>query len=102
MSRPGELPPNPLAKNGDPDSDDFPPWLDALAPHVVVATHWLDPGSKGKPFRARVKFSGRRVGVEGKLQPKDRFEQVETIDGVLPGSGPIAISTHAVGVNPGQ
>lgn len=84
-----------------PDSDDLPAWLNALTPHVVVATYWLDPGATGKAFSAQVRFTGRRHGVAGRLQWEDRFDRTDRVIGILPGSGPVAITTTAIFPNPG-
>ena len=72
-----------------------------MAP-VVAATYWFDPGDRGKPYTARIRFAGRRMGVTDKPLPGDHFEQVEVIDQVVPGSGPVSITTRALGVNPGE
>ena len=72
-----------------------------LAP-VVAATYWLDPGRRGKPYTARIRFSGRRLGVKGRPAPGDRFELVETLPNVVPGTGPISVTARAIGVEPGE
>ena len=72
-----------------------------LAP-VVAATYWLDPGKRGKPYTARIRFSGRRLGVKGRSAPGDRFELVETLPNVVPGTGPISVTARASGVDPGE
>ena len=69
---------------------------------VLTPTYWLDPGRSGEPFTATVRFSGRRTDVTGKLQPRDSFWQEETVNGIVPGSGPVAITAEVRGVNPGQ
>ena len=80
----------------------WPAWATALLVETVIATYWLDPGSKGKPYSAQIRFSGRRTGVEGKLQAADRFDQLELVEGILPGSGPVSITTRINGVNRGE
>lgn len=72
-----------------------------LAP-VVAATYWFDPGSRGKPYAARIRFSGRRLGVNGRPTAGDRFEKVETVPNVIPGTGPVSVTTRAIGVEPGE
>jgi phosphatidylglycerol:prolipoprotein diacylglycerol transferase len=79
-----------------------PAWLDALVWETVAASYWLDPGERGKPYTARIRFTGRRLGVTGKPAPGDRFDRVETVDPVVPGSGPVSVTTLALGVNPGD
>lgn len=72
-----------------------------LAP-VVAATYWLDPGRRGKPYTARIRFSGRRLGVKGRPGAGDRFELVESLPNVVPGTGPISVTARAIGVEPGE
>ena len=77
--------------------------LAADARHEGLAiTHRFDPGASGAPFSANVRFSGRRDGISGKPQPGDTFTIDERIDAVVPGSGPISITTRAYGLNPGD
>lgn len=77
-------------------------FMSAMLAPVVAATYWLDPGRRGKPYTARIKFSGRRLGVRGRLGPGDRFEQTETVPNTLPGTGPISITARARDVEPGE
>ena len=76
--------------------------VSAAATQAVAATYWLDSGRHGRPFSVQIRFTGVRVGVTGRPQPGDRFEQVERVDGIAPGSGRVSITTRAVGVNAGQ
>jgi len=69
---------------------------------VVAATYWFDPGKGGEPYTALIRFAGRRVGPTGKPHPKDRFDQVEVVENVVPGSGPVSVTTRVKGVNPGE
>ena len=68
----------------------------------MSATFWLDPGTRGKPHSARVRFSGRRLGITGKPQPRDHFSQIEAVEHVVPGSGPVSITTKVCHINPGR
>ena len=77
-------------------------WAATVAQEVLAATCWFDPGERGKPYTASIKFSGRRLGIAGKPQPGDYFSQVETVEGVVPGSGPLALTTRVSGINPGE
>ena len=81
-------------------------WADRLEQEllqeVVTATYWFDSGERGKPYPVSIKFSGRRLGVTGKPQPRDHFVQVETVEGIVPASGPVSITTSASGINPGE
>ena len=76
--------------------------LSDFEPRAVAFTYWFDPPARGRPFPVQVKFIGRRVGVRGKPGRGDRFEVVERIDRVVPGSGPVALTVHVPDVAPGE
>jgi phosphatidylglycerol---prolipoprotein diacylglyceryl transferase len=84
------------------DADDVPKWAAKAVEELLTPTYWLDPGETGDPFSATIRFSGRRTDVSGKPQPRDSFWQEETVDGIIPGSGPVAITAEVRGINPGQ
>ena len=69
---------------------------------AVTATYWFDAGERGKPYSAAIKFSGRRTDLTGKPQPGDYFAKLETVEGIVPGSGPVSLTTKVSGVNPGE
>ena len=75
---------------------------DQVLEEIVSATYWFDPGEGGQPYAALIRFTGRRVGPTGKPQPRDRFDQVEVVGKVVPGSGPISVTTRVHGINPGE
>jgi phosphatidylglycerol---prolipoprotein diacylglyceryl transferase len=68
----------------------------------LAVTHRFDPGREGRPYSATVRFRGRREGITGKPQPGDTFTVDERIDRVVPGSGPVSVTTRAYGLNPGD
>ena len=63
---------------------------------------WVDPAPHPGPYPITVRFSGRRIDVKGRLLPGDRFVQDETIEEVIPGSGPISLTARVHGINPGE
>jgi phosphatidylglycerol---prolipoprotein diacylglyceryl transferase len=83
-------------------ADDLPGWAARATEELLALTYWLDPGEQGDPFSATIRFSGRRGEVTGKPQPGDTFTREETVEGIVPGSGPVAITAEVRGVNPGQ
>ena len=82
--------------------DDLPGWAAKAVEELLTVTYWLDPGQQGDPFSATVRFSGRRAGVTGKPQPGDTFSQDETVERIVPGSGPVAVTTEVRGINQGE
>jgi len=83
-------------------ADDLPKWAAKAVEELLTVTYWLDPGETGDPFSATIRFSGRRTGVTGKPQPGDTFSQDETVQGIVPGSGPVAVTAEVRGVNQGE
>ena len=83
-------------------ADDMPKWAAKAVEELLTPTYWLDPGESGEPFSATIRFSGRRTDVTGKAQPRDSFWHEETVDGIIPGSGPVAITAEVRGINPGE
>jgi phosphatidylglycerol---prolipoprotein diacylglyceryl transferase len=96
--------PAPAEPETEPASaaDDVPKWAAKAVEELLTPTYWLDPGEAGEPFSATIRFSGRRTDVTGKPQPRDSFWHEETVDGIIPGSGPVAITAEVRGINPGD
>jgi len=94
-------PAEPETTPADP-TDDMPKWAAKAVEELLTPTYWLDPGESGEPFSATIRFSGRRTDVTGKPEPRDSFWQEETVDGIIPGSGPVAVTAEVRGINPGD
>lgn len=75
---------------------------EAVEPEALVVTHFFDPGEDGEPYSATLRLTGRRVGVSGQISARDTFVHEETIDEVIPGSGPVSISSWIYGLEPGE
>jgi phosphatidylglycerol:prolipoprotein diacylglycerol transferase len=71
-------------------------------PQALGLTYWFDAAATGQPYRVTIRFAGRRLGVKGKPGPRDRFSVLESVDQVVPGSGPIAVTTRVYDLAPGQ
>ncbi len=71
-------------------------------PQLLGFSYWFEAAKEGKPYPINVRFSGRRLGVVGKSTSSDRFSIVESIDHVVPGSGPIALTARVREVTSGQ
>ena len=71
-------------------------------PEALVVSHWFDPGVEGEPYTATVQLTGQRIGIDGTPERQDRFEHQDRIDGVLPGSGPVSITTTVSGLRAGE
>jgi phosphatidylglycerol:prolipoprotein diacylglycerol transferase len=71
-------------------------------PEALVVSHWFDPGEAGEPYPATIRLSGRRVDIGGRPGPSDTFVHEEIIERVVPGTGPISISSWVYGLKPGD
>jgi phosphatidylglycerol---prolipoprotein diacylglyceryl transferase len=81
--------------------DEAPRWAAKALESLLVVNCWLDPGERGEPFTTTVRFTGQRTDVAGRLGPGDTFTQDEGYKGIVPGSGPVAVTAEVRGVNPG-
>jgi len=71
-----------------------------IEPQSLGFTYWFDTADKGEPYPVTVRFTGHRIGVKGKPGPHDKFTVLETVQRVVPGSGPIAITARVANVTP--
>lgn len=69
---------------------------------ALVVTHWFDSGESGEPYSATVRLTGRRARTSGKPSVKDTFTQEETVNGVIPGTGPVSLTSWVYGLDPGD
>src|SRR5215831_1618469 len=83
-------------------TDDPPAWAARALEELLMLTYWIDPGEDGDPFTATVRFAGRRAVATGRPQPGDTFSQEETVSGIVPGSGPVAVTAEIHGITPGE
>ena len=74
----------------------------AIESEVLVLSHWFDSGEAGEPYTATVRLEGRREGVVGKPTPRDTFVKEEAINGIVPGTGAVSISSSVHGLVPGE
>ncbi|HET8854074.1 MAG TPA: hypothetical protein VFN02_16275, partial [Ktedonobacteraceae bacterium] len=80
----------------------FTTLLKSAAQEILAVTYWFEPAPDAEAYPVTVRFSGRRVDVKGRLQAGDRFVQDETIAEIVPGSGPISLTTRVRGINAGS
>lgn len=71
-------------------------------PAALVVSHWFDSGKAGEPYTATIRLRGQRVDRAGTAGPRATFLKEETIEGVVPGSGPVSVSTWVHGIAPGE
>src|SRR5579884_3892829 len=85
-----------------PTGDGLAALLESATQEILAVTYWFDPAPHVGPYPVTVRFSGRRVDVQGRLSSGDKFVQDETIEQVIPGSGPITLTARVRGINPGK
>jgi len=68
---------------------------------ALVTTHWFDPGEEDEPYSATIRLTGKRAGVSGAPRASDTFVHEEQVDRIVPGSGPMSISTRVYELTPG-
>ena len=76
--------------------------LEYVTQEILAVTYWFDPTPHPVSNPVTIRFTGRRMGVEGKPQPSDQFVHDETIARVVPGSGPISVTARISGIHPGE
>jgi len=69
---------------------------------ILAVTFWFEPPMQTTPAPVTVRFIGRRVDAGASPQPGDRFIWDETIERVLPGSGPLSVTAKIRDINPGE
>lgn len=75
---------------------------DAVEPQALVVSHWFDSGEDGEPYSATVRLRGRRVGINRLPGPQDTFVQEDVIDGIVPGSGRVSVTSWVYGLEQGE
>jgi phosphatidylglycerol:prolipoprotein diacylglycerol transferase len=79
-----------------------PTFVDRLAPEVVGLTYWFDPPAEVPSQTVTMRFTGRRLDRSGRPKAGDVFTIDETIDGVVAGCGPVAVTMRIRDINPGE
>lgn len=69
---------------------------------IVAVTYAFTPAPEPAVQAVRIRLSGHRQGVSGRPRSGDRFTAEETVEDVVAGSGPVAVTARVRGVNPGE
>ncbi|MEO8899849.1 MAG: prolipoprotein diacylglyceryl transferase family protein [Candidatus Dormibacter sp.] len=62
---------------------------------------WFDSVAAAEPYAVRLRLAGRRIGV-ARQGPRDAFIRDEVIEGIVPDSGPVSVTTRVFDINEGQ
>ncbi|HZC04431.1 MAG TPA: prolipoprotein diacylglyceryl transferase family protein [Ktedonobacterales bacterium] len=98
--KPKELPPQTTTPTQTEGA--FKTLLERGMQEVLAVTYWFEPPAQTEPGPVTVRFIGRHVDSDEQLQPGDRFVWDETIERVIPGSGPLSLTAKIEGVTPGD
>lgn len=85
-----------------PTSGGFASLLESATQEILAVTYWFDPDPHSESSSVMVRFSGHRVDVKGRLKAADRFVRDETIEHVVPGSGPISLTARVRDISAGK
>lgn len=76
--------------------------LEGIDPQGLGFTYWFEAASDGDPYPVSVRFTGRRTDVSGKPAKGDTFVVHARAPVVVPGSGRVALTARAKGINAGE
>ncbi len=76
--------------------------LESAGKAILPVTCWFEPAPHEEPYPVTIRFTGQREHVEGRLQASDQFIHDETIEQVIPGSGPISVTAKIQNITPGE
>ncbi|MBW0114322.1 prolipoprotein diacylglyceryl transferase [Pseudonocardia sp. KRD-169] len=75
--------------------------VEGLDPQALGITLTFDAPRDGEPYPLTVRFVGLRAGATNPPAPGDTFDVVDTIAGVVPGSGTVSLTRRIEGITPG-
>ncbi len=87
---------------GEPSANVQSKSSDATEKEALVVSHCFDSGDGGEPYSATVRLTGRRVRINRLPRPQDAFVQEDRVDGIVPGSGPVSVTSWVHGLEPGD
>src|SRR2546428_14144083 len=79
----------------------FTALLESATQQILAVTYWFDPAPHPGPYPVTVRFTGRRIGVKGRVQAGDRFVPGEEEEEAVPRRGPSPPNGAGGGRTPG-
>lgn len=76
--------------------------IEEVEPQLLGFTYWFEVAEVGELYPVQIRFTGHRLDAKGKPSTGDRFTVTESIEAVVPGSGPIALTTRVRDLTPGD
>lgn len=80
----------------------FNGFVERMSAEVVGVTYWFTPATTPAQQSVTLRFTGRRLDIEGSPSPRDQFVHDELVSDIVAGSGPVAVTAKISDVNPGQ
>ncbi|MBI3428575.1 MAG: prolipoprotein diacylglyceryl transferase [Actinobacteria bacterium] len=77
-------------------------FVERNVPPVVGVTYWFDPPAAPAIQTATIRLTGERLGRTGPPRGGDKFTHEETIDGIVGGGGPVAVTMKVRDITPGD
>ena len=71
-------------------------------PQALVVTYAIQPGESGDPYTATMRVRGQRIGAGIRPTSRDSFTHDEVVKDVIPGAGPVAVTSWISGIDPGE
>ena len=68
----------------------------------MVVSHWFDPGEEGPTYGATIRLTGRRAHLTHKPRSTDAFAHEDVVEGIVPGTGPISVTSWVYGLEGGE
>ena len=92
------------AADGPEASTGLDAYLERVAPETVAVTYWVDlPADTGPSDHLVLRLAGRLSEASpDKAIGADRFDHDEVVEGLVAGSGPVAVTTKVTGVAAGE
>lgn len=70
-------------------------------PQALVVSYTIEPGDAGDPYTATIRIRGKRIGAGSRPTARDTFSHDEIVRDVVPGGGPLAVTSWIHGIDPG-
>ena len=77
-------------------------FVERASAEVVGVTYWFTPAPAPVHQSVTLRFTGRRLDIDGSPSPRDQFVHDELVSDILAGSGPVAVTAKIGDVNSGQ
>lgn len=71
-------------------------------PHGLGVTYWFDAAPTGEPYPVSIRVTGRRISGPAAEGRPESFDEIRTLERVVPGSGRVALTVRVADLAPGE